>query len=125
MRKEYEKIFQEIEGNDSDCRIKWPSENVPICYPKFVSKRDDQLSIISGVISNKKTENQKNMCIRDFQAIDDFEKISFLELDNLKRLSKSDLISVRENVSLEMLWIQQAIQSRIQVFILTINFQIF
>lgn len=117
MRKEYENIFQEIEGDDSECRITWSSDNVPISYPKFISKKDQQILSTSNVLSLKKTDIYKKLCVKDFQAIDDFEKISFLELDNLKRLSKSDLISVRENVSLEMLWIKQAIQSRIQVII--------
>ncbi|RNA01079.1 hypothetical protein BpHYR1_051588 [Brachionus plicatilis] len=107
VRKIYENIFKEIEGTDSDYRIIWPSENVPICYPKFVSKKESQL--LSKPRASVKIEDNQ-ICMKSFQTIDDFEKINFLELENLKKMSKSDLISVRENVSLEMLWIQQAIQ---------------
>jgi hypothetical protein len=39
-----------------------------------------------------------------------------LEKVDFGSMSKSELIGVRENLSLEVLWIQQAIQSRIQVF---------
>ena len=43
------------------------------------------------------------------------EQMNFLEIENLKKLPKNELVNVRENVSLEMLWINQAIQSRVQV----------
>ncbi len=117
IRDEYRKIFNEIEGDDSDVKLVWPNENMPICYPKFVSKKDKQstYTTVSLLKIADKKPNSNPSIPKDFNLIDDIEKINYLELDNLKRMSKTDLISVRESVSLEMLWIQQAIQSRIQV----------
>lgn len=108
VRNDYETIFNEIEGEDSDLRIVWPIENPTICYPKFMSKKDYLLkqSVLTKGSVMKFVPNGSNS---------DNENLNHLELENLKRLSKTDLISLRESVSLEMLWIQQAIQSRIQV----------
>lgn len=85
-----------------------------------MSKKDKQstyttVSLLK--ISDKRPGMNTSVPFKDFNLIDDIEKINYLELDNLKKMSKNDLINVRESVSLEMLWIQQAIQSRIQVFL--------
>ena len=48
------------------------------------------------------------------------EQIKYLDIENLKKMSKTELVNLRESVSLEMLWIQQAIQSRLQVIHLNI-----
>ena len=63
--------------------------------------------------TTKRFENSEKA---KFECDLDDEKIKFLQLDNLKSMEKNDLLSVRESVSLELLWIQQAIQSRVQVF---------
>jgi hypothetical protein len=53
---------------------------------------------------------------------DDREKLDALEQVDFQSMAKTDLINIRENLSLEVLWIQQAIQSRIQVGISWILF---
>ena len=148
VQKQYEDIFNEIEGDDSDLLVVWPNDKKPsiLCYPKFVSKNriknasknrskiDDKTftcskkceTISKGSIMkfvpdamNEPTsiefQNKKNILPSNFNNDLNLDQMNFLEVDNLKALSKSDLISVRESVSLEMLWMQQAIQSRVQV----------
>lgn len=76
------------------------------------SKIDPSFELSNQTSQIAKTNDQMEHL--NFADLDE-EKLKYLELDNLKKMSKSDLISVRESISLEMLWIQQAIQSRIQV----------
>ncbi len=43
------------------------------------------------------------------------ETLNYLTHENIEKLNKSSLKDLKETVSLELLWIQQAIQSRLQV----------
>ena len=65
---------------------------------------------------NKREEYQK--IEKDSNIALENEDLKYLDIGNLKNIPKSELINVRESISLELLWIQQAIQSRIQVKIL-------
>ena len=171
LRDVYEKIFDEIEGPDSEVCIVWPSEqtSAALGHPKFQSKKqfnrmneertktlanDSNLpksiktkqqlitkgsimkfvpeqkaienetirneasgsgsSSISTIQEKAKVNSEQNKLFNSFLS-DDLERLNSLEQRNLKMMSKNDLISVRENLSLEVLWIQQAIQSRVQV----------
>ena len=139
VRKLYEEIFQELEGDDAECKVVWPSDT-KMCYPKHVPKKESKKeSKIDDktFICSKKDENTSQGTVMKFvpdKILEektivksvvtvkpnphddlDVEQMKFLEIENLKNLPKNELISVRENVSLEMLWIQQAIQSRVQV----------
>ena len=144
LRKTYEDIFYEIEGDDTDLKVIWSTNEAntnSICYPKFLNKcfpkalrySDKQKEINNKIDSKEKiiidkqlisydaSITQKSIEINKFKKdnlidIDlNIEQLNFLSSENLKKLSKQELLSVRENVSLEMLWIQQAIQSRLQV----------
>ena len=146
LRKTYEDIFYEIEGDDTDLKVIWSTNETnrnSICYPKFLNKSfpkasrfsdkkkeinnknnsenkiviDKQLMSYDASITQKSIETNNNN-IKEDNLIDidlNIEQLIFLSSENLKKLSKTELLSVRENVSLEMLWIQQAIQSRFQV----------
>ena len=123
VRECYEEIFKDIEGDQSDVYVQWPVNNQmnALAYPKFVSKLKQKKELVKF----DNTTNAENFIKKsiEFQKGGDnlsdidlnTEQIKFLDLDNLKQMSKSDLINLRESISLEMLWIQQAIQSRIQV----------
>ncbi len=121
LRNVYEEIFNEIEGPDSDVKVVWLHETA-ICLPKFVSKKEIKPSSNNQVVkftettatSHGSTGNQMNED-KLFDIDLNIEQMNCLSSENLRKLSKSELLSVRENVSLEMLWIQQAIQSRVQV----------
>jgi len=139
VRNLYEEIFDELEGGNADCQVVWPSEST-LCYPKHVSKKqlkkeskiDDKTFVcpkksettsqgtIMKFVPNEINEEKSIVKTSDVDKLNphaelDMEQIKFLEIENLKNLSKNELVSVRENVSLEILWIQQAIQSRVQV----------
>jgi hypothetical protein len=58
-----------------------------------------------------KDSPQKNI----FKLEVDEKHLDYLKDENLKKLDVDELGDLKENVSLEILWIQQAIQSRIQV----------
>jgi hypothetical protein len=85
---------------------------------KFVPEREDQNdqeSLKQTGLNESDVLNTTKMNSLLSLNYEDIEKTSALDLNTLKRMPKTDLISVRENLSLEVLWIQQAIQSRIQV----------
>lgn len=127
VRNTFEEIFTEIEGVDSDVKIVWPLNESSICHPKFVDKKKLNKTLIAKPSGNSSAHHQlANVVPSDMLAnkedmlfdVDlNAEQMDYLSVDNLKKLSKSELLSVRENVSLEMLWIQQAIQSRMQVIL--------
>lgn len=145
VRAQYEDIFKEIEGDDTDLLVVWPND-FSLCYPKFVSKKqaanskpvnskassklvDDRTftcsnnenegsSVMKFVPDHKKNEI-KTIRFHDENYVNagiNKEQLNYLELDNLKKMPKNELINIRESVSLELLWIQQAIQSRVQVY---------
>lgn len=163
VRNDYEKLFFEIEGPDSEAVIEWPKpSSTLLCYPRFVSKKrsgnhqktsgnepNNGIAELKKVTNSPTKENTKPARIEKhfspppctisneiavfggrttkrfensekakFECDLDDEKIKFLQLDNLKSMEKNDLLSVRESVSLELLWIQQAIQSRVQVYLI-------
>ncbi len=130
VRKSYEDIFNDIEGEESEVYVAWPSNSDShlsvLNYPRFLSKKEKQNESKLVKLEQKKEEKKTNAFIKnsiEFQKggqnltdIDlNSEQIKFLDIENLKQMSKTDLISLRESISLEMLWIQQAIQSRLQV----------
>lgn len=137
LRDEYEKIFEDIEGSNSDTKLEWPAFlNKPqvLCYPRFVSKREQRSSLKNqaqsllkpNITQPSRNEQDERLIFNHangeefvtkskFDSDLDDEKIRFLQLDNLKNMSKNELLSIRESISLELLWIQQAIQSRVQV----------
>ena len=135
----YEEIFNEIEGEDADCQVVWPSES-KLCYPQHVlkkdlkkeSKIDDKtfvcpkksespsqgtiMKFVPNEINEEKSIAKSSGSIKSNPHTElDIEQMKFLEIENLKNLPKNELVNVRENVSLEILWIQQAIHSRVQV----------
>ncbi len=101
-------------------------------------EQDSSKPIIKYVLpmnSNSDIQNEKNSFIRnslefkinDNNQIDmelNAEQLNFLEIENLKKLSKTELVKIRESMSLELLWIQQAIQSRMQVSFYKYLFQV-
>lgn len=166
VRDDYEKLFYEIEGPNSEARVEWPIPNETstsiLCYPRFVSKKSGAISSAGSLVhantndqglSNRKpssnvldysskksrtpemaktqaTENLNKSSAatasNELEVFDDMEKariefklddakVKSLQLANLKNMNKKELVSVREAVSFELLWIQQAIQSRVQV----------
>ena len=141
VRSDYESIFNEIEGQDSNEYISWPThgdENLnSLAYPKFISKKskenksNEQNKLVKLNEEKNKSTNTFTKSSIEFQKggnnltdIDlNTEQIKYLDIENLKKMSKTELINLRESVSLEMLWIQQAIQSRLQVF--KINFKFY
>lgn len=111
VRSEYERIFREIEGDEqsSDLNIVWPREEM--CYPKFVSKTSikpsgSQLITKSEVIKFVMPEETKQK---------NADVLSNLDNIDMKKLSRSELANMKANLALEVFWIQQAIDSRIQV----------
>jgi hypothetical protein len=47
LRDEYESIFYDIEGTESDTKVEWPLaeqsnslHQTVLCYPRFISKKD-------------------------------------------------------------------------------------
>ena len=134
-------ILKEIEGDESDVVVQWPSDCVSsVAYPKFVPKKTlNTAALLVKHNNNKQRDNkQPNTAVVNTQvgtnkdtqlakidsgdhvrqivsSIDTETAAGTLEIGDLKLMSKSELVSLKENISLEMLWIQQAIQSRIQV----------
>ena len=110
-------------------------ENTSICYPKFVSRKSLGRSGTMGSVAQtaqKDADVPKNInqtyCVKKDEAKDkenygelgiDTSRLSFLEYENLKTLNKEELIKTRESVSLELLWIEQAIESRKHVRIVS------
>jgi hypothetical protein len=146
LRECYERIFDEIEGPESDVQIKWAKNTQVLTYPKFISKKasnvkqkkdeENQNDTLVKYIPQKKIEStskpkeksKMNEVERKHDSLHqelDNEQLSYLELSNLKRLPKTELINVRESISLEMLWIHQAIQSRLQVNVFHYLFKFF
>jgi hypothetical protein len=138
LREYYEQIFEEIEGPDSDVQIKWAKDAHVLTYPKFISKKrsnskkkkDEENrneSLVKYLPQNTIQTGAQRKEINRMEKLDinhdslhqelDNEQLNYLELSNLKQLSKTELINVRESISLEMLWIHQAIQSRVQVIV--------
>ncbi len=144
VRGDFEEIFDQIEGNDSDDAVIWPiefsSSSSSICLPEFINKKQKKTQnnrdfLKKSLTINKtrnsvekntgqivkftpldKVDSNKNNSVDTLFNVDlNLEQMNYLSIENLKKLKKSELLSVRENVSLEMLWIQQAIQSRLQV----------
>lgn len=137
LRNVYEEIFNEMEGPETDVKVVWP-DDTSICLPKFVSKKEPKSGNNNQVVkfvaaennvTNEATktvqqpspagESKSNNVVKSEDTMFDvdlnIDQMNFLSSENLRTLSKAELLSVRENVSLEMLWIQQAIQSRVQV----------
>ncbi len=142
VRSAYEEIFKSIEGDDSDVKIEWNDNKNLASYPKFVSKKQPLIgstNTLKNKQSKKEVANANNNelitttttttttttiattsknSLRNQPTLNDqldLENLNYLEMNNLKKMTKTELINLRENVSLEMLWIQQAIQSRMQV----------
>ena len=150
VRSAYEEIFNSIEGDDSDVRIEWANDKNLASYPKFVPKKQPLVVQPINTIKSKPSKNEilntnnelitttttttttttiattsKNSLRNQPTMLNDqldLENLNYLELNNLKKMTKTELINLRENVSLEMLWIQQAIQSRMQVNINFVHF---
>lgn len=141
VRAEYERIFTDIEGPNCDIHVEWPIKRdglSVLVYPQFVSKKSfEQNSRKQAAAKLVNQEPQKEettsaasseiVKLDDARRFEDVErvklecdledeKVRFLQLENLENMEKSELLSIREGVSLELLWIQQAIQSRVQVF---------
>lgn len=138
LRNVYEEIFNEVEGPETDVKVVWPEET-SICLPKFVGKKEPKSGNNNQVVKFVAAENNvtkeatkavqqpttsgesksHNYVAKSEEMMFDvdlnIDQMNFLSSENLRTLSKAELLSVRENVSLEMLWIQQAIQSRVQV----------
>lgn len=132
LRSEYEKIFHDIEGENGDTRVVWPidepkspSHKPVLCYPKFIPAKQAQtkpselnhsteLIKFTGGSSSSQAGNDLKQLKIDIKDLDE-ESVKFFQLDNLKKMSHDELLNVRESISLELLWIQQAIQSRVQV----------
>ena len=120
IQRDFEEIFNEIEGDDSDVTINWPQDD-SIFHPRFIEKRQLQLN----TLTNKPEKQQVTKLDKMFDVDLNIEQVNYLSTENLRTLSKQELLNVRENVSLEMLWIQQAIQSRLQVILFTFSFSFF
>ena len=130
VRSTYEDIFNEIEREESEVYVRWPNKDPylsVLSYPRFMSKKHKEKESKIVKYEEKREEKKTNAFIKnsiEFQKGGDnltdidlnLEQIKFLDIENLKQMSKTDLINLRESISLEMLWIQQAIQSRIQVW---------
>jgi hypothetical protein len=138
VKSAYEQVFNSIEGDESDVNIEWCNDpSNAISRPKFVPKNKPHSLTVANKLTQRKSANQSELVTTTTTTTTttvattsssqqnhlqneldlDIEKLSYLELDNLKKMSKAELISLRENVSFEMLWIQQAIQSRMQVLL--------
>ena len=111
LRNEFEEIFLDIEGPDTDDKIVWGKK---ISYPKFESKKLREKN-------EKKLETNAAKLIEKNKEISQLEvediQLDYLKSENLKKLNPNELVDLKDNVSLEILWIQQAIQSRIQVIL--------
>ena len=120
LRNDFREIFLEVEGVDADLEIVWPEER-KICYPKFVSKKlktknEKKLEppiVTESHVASSAVESEN--LLKTETDYDDDMKLQHLKSENLKNLQSKELADLKENVSLEILWIQQAIQSRIQV----------
>ena len=112
LRKEFEDIVLEIEGSESDSQIVWPNEK-KICYPQFYSKSKLKAKQQQNSTKLLLDDCSKNDNLKDIG--DDLKQLDYLKSENIKKLESGELVDLKENLSLEILWIQQAIQSRIQV----------
>jgi hypothetical protein len=87
---------------------------------KFVPEEKDPV-LHSDVKNDTQSDEKANSdCLNQIKSVfssnsDDKAKLDVLEQLDFRSMVKTDLINIRENLSLEVLWIQQAIQSRIQV----------
>jgi hypothetical protein len=87
--------------------------------PPVIDNDKDSAAAQQTISNNNKNKSNKEEALFDVDL--NLEQMNYLSIENLKKLSKTELLSVRENVSLEMLWIQQAIQSRLQVCVYLID----
>jgi hypothetical protein len=116
LRNEFEEIFLDIEGPDTDENIVWGKK---ISYPRFESKKMRKEKKLE---TNAENLIEKNKEVSKLE-VDDVQ-LDYLKSENLKKLHANELVDLKENVSLEILWIQQAIQSRIQVIVFQILFKL-
>lgn len=132
VKDSYEQIFRQIEGDDSDVQVVWPdTAQATLSYPRFhtkANKINDRTFNVNGTKRNKfpsvstvRGGGQSTSALRSssetpsFPDLDNDAQLSYLKSEHLATLDKAELLGVRENVSLEMMWIHQAIQSRVQV----------
>jgi hypothetical protein len=111
LRNEFEEIFLDIEGPDADENIVWGKK---ISYPRFESKKMREKKE-KKLETNTENLIEKNKEVSKLE-VDDVQ-LDYLKSENLNKLDANELVDLKENVSLEILWIQQAIQSRIQVIV--------
>jgi hypothetical protein len=68
-------------------------------------------NLLTATVGNTDTNMRKPSPL----SFEDDETLRYLKHENISKLNKSSLNDLKETVSLEILWIQQAIQSRVQV----------
>lgn len=82
------------------------------------NKKDENCNNTTAATSAVETSENSNKTKTNKELLNldiDEKQLNCLQTENLKRLNRGELVELKENVSLEILWIQQAIQSRIQV----------
>ena len=106
-----------IEGGLTNNSVSWPN-NTALCYPCVVpsqyyeptSQVEEMINLSDTQISNPLQETLSELSIQDsIMATMDNTQPHLQEYPN----DKEELLKLRGELSLELLWVKQAIQSRI------------
>ena len=121
VRCEYEEIFKQVEGDFKQNYISW-SNNKSICYPTTdiipETPIGDPIEFESTLPSPHKSVSeislQESLTEPQIATMDIIGDLSQLSLTHNYPASREELLKLREQLSLELLWVRQAIQSRLQ-----------
>ena len=131
VRSEYKELFMRIEGDLYNSSISWPDDK-SLCYPSISIIQETEYTPLSPQIENRtgpieiEIENSFHSIQKSVSEIslqesltDTMDTICDTSTTQLKLLQdyprdREELFRLREQLSLELLWVRQAIQSRIQ-----------
>ena len=117
IRREYHNIFMDIEGGLTTNSVSWPN-SIGLCYPcvapsqyyEPTSQVEEVTNLSDTQISNPLQETLSELSMQEsIIATMDNTQQNLQEYPN----DKEELLKLRGELSLELLWVKQAIQSRI------------
>ena len=120
VRNEYEEFFFRIEEDSDRNTITW-CDSVKLCYPSFIAKvefqpigrqPDDARTQVAS------TPIQDSVSVSSIEAGDQMYPCENADSTplvlNEYPSEREELLQLREQLALELLWVKQAIQSRVQ-----------
>ncbi|KAI6659930.1 hypothetical protein LOD99_14270 [Oopsacas minuta] len=125
VRKEYNDVFMEIENELTNNSVSWPSSK-SLCYPTVSQTQEYQINNISAEVEDLTQPNEIIISTRPIQDTSDVSLQESIIASPITTMDAShtilqeypsdrdELLKLRGQLSFELLWVKQAIQSRIQ-----------